>query len=180
MATYTFELSLLKQIPSGGSLILDFGSFDLTQTAPLNSGLECGAPYGFGLNPAVCTITAQNKLTIKGAFPTQDNLLIFSIKDIRNPSYVNDFPVVISSLDISSSLIEQSGPTAIKFQTQPGKIVTKLTNLGSDVVGEMTDLQLEFTVDNRLAVTDYLQLSTPKWNPGTQSRTSVASMFKVD
>ena len=80
------------------------------------------------------------------AYPNQDYLLIFTLAGIKNPSFVNDFPVVVSSYDSSGTLIEQSGRTAIRFQTQAGRLSATITNLGSDVVGDMTDIALEFTI----------------------------------
>lgn len=102
-ATLTFEISLIKQVPAGGQLVLDFGSFELA--APVNSVVSCSATYGFAGN-ASCLVSSKSKIVIKGAFPTLDNLLIFSLNSVTTPSYVNDFPVVVSSLDSASALIE--------------------------------------------------------------------------
>ena len=79
-------------------------------------------------------------------FPTTDSLLIFTVNGIKNPPYYGDYQVVAQSIDNTGKLLEQSGPTAINFSTQPGSLTTVITNLGSDVVGDMTDIKLEFTV----------------------------------
>lgn len=144
-ADYNFELKLIKPIAQGGSLSLDFGSVDLTLTAAVGSKIPCVTTYGFSTTAGSCTVSTAHTITITNAFPTQDYLLIFTIVGLKNPAFVNDFPVVVQSLNASQGLIESSGPTAIKFQTQPGNLSTKLTNLGSDVVGDMTDISLEFT-----------------------------------
>lgn len=59
-------------------------------------------------------------------------------------------------------------------------MVTKITNLGSDVVGEMTDVSLEFTVQNGIDKDGYILFRTPKWNAGTQSRGSVKPMIRFN
>lgn len=96
---------------------------------------------------------------------------------------MNEFSIVVQSFDANASPkeIESSGPTAIKFQTLPGSLQTKMSNLGSDVVGDMTNISLEFTLQNGLDSPkgQYLVFNTPKWNPGTQSRNSVQSLFSV-
>jgi hypothetical protein len=73
--------------------------------------------YGFSTTAGVCTITSSNTITITNVFPTQDYLLIFTLLGLKNPAFVNDFPVVVQSLNASEVVIESSGPTAIKFQT---------------------------------------------------------------
>lgn len=160
-------------------MVIDFGSVNLTLTAPVNSKIPCVTTYGFSSTAGVCTVSSVSTITITNAFPNQDNLLIFTILGLKNPAFVNDFPVVVQSLNVSQGLIESSGPTAIKFQTQPGQLTTTIKNLGSDVVGSMTDISLEFTVQNGLDQTGYLVFSAPKWNAGTQSRTAIESMFSV-
>ena len=107
---------------------------------------------------------AGNLITLTDVFPSTDTLLIFTINNLINPSFVGDFIVKAESFDQNNITIEKSGETAIKLTTKPGSLTLTLKNLvdaasnsGSDVVGAQTNLQLEFTVQNEIAQTGTLE-----------------------
>ena len=150
LSSYTFELTIIKPIQLGGLLILNFGNIDLTQTTAVGTTTACTTTYGFNSQTAVCTVTSKNELTISNAFPTQDNLLIFTLNAIKNPAYVNEFTIVAQTFDASANKLDTSGPTAIKCTTLPGSLQTTITNLGSTTVGDMTDISLSFTIQDGL------------------------------
>jgi hypothetical protein len=182
-ASYSFEIYLNTSVPVNGSIRLYFG-FDLSATGVVDTKLDCTTTYGFTKTIGLCTVQPGNIITLTNVFPSTDTLLIFTINNLMNPSFVGDFSVIAESRNAQNTLIEQSGPTAIKLTTQPGLLNLTLKNLidaasnsGSDVVGDQTNLQLEFTVQNEIAQTGTLEFQMRKWNAGTQSRTAVKSMF---
>ena len=75
----------------------------------------------------------------------------------------------IGSDSTSSGLLEASGVSTFKIITEPGILSASVTNLGSDVVGEYTDISVSFTVGNPVASDGYFYFSMAKWNAGTQT-----------
>ena len=162
-ASYSFEIYLSKTVPANGSIRLNFG-FDLATTGPVGTKLACTTTYGFTKTTGLCTVQAGNLITLTDVFPSTDTLLIFTINNLINPSFVGDFIVKAESFDQNNITIEKSGETAIKLTTKPGLLTLTLKNLvdaasnsGSDVVGAQTNLQLEFTVQNEIAQTGTLE-----------------------
>ena len=102
-----------------------------------------------------------------GAFPTTDLLLIFTISGITNPSYENNWSVIVYTADATGTLIEQSGVTNFNYRTSPGPLTCAIRNLGSDVVAEYTDIAVDYTVTNTVELGGYFELDMSKWNSGT-------------
>lgn len=48
-------------------------------------------------------------------------------------------------------------------------MTASITNLGSEVVAEYTDIEVSFTVTNEVADTGYFEFMMAKWNAGTQT-----------
>ena len=67
---------------------------------------------------------------------------------MTNPSFEVEKNPVLSTFDGSGTLLDSSGPQAFTMFTVPGVLSATITNLGSDVVGEYTDIQVSFTVTN--------------------------------
>jgi hypothetical protein len=121
-------------------------AFGLTPGATL----PCTATYGFS-GTAVCTVdTTGNVIEMTGAFISTDYLLILTIQGIVNPPYEKNFSIFVASYTSANALIEQSGFTNFSFRTEPGKLTCTITNLGSDIVAEYTDISVSFTVTNEV------------------------------
>lgn len=60
-------------------------------------------------------------------------------------------------------------------------MTASITNLGSDVVAEYTDISVSFTVTNEVADTGYFEFMMAKWNSGTQTvgRETSAMLYVV-
>lgn len=84
-----------------------------------------------------------------------------------NPTFVSTFFTQPTSYDALGNLLEPSGSTTFKFLAEPGRLETTMTNLGSDVVGEYTDIKIDFKVKDVFAADDFFVFETAKWNQGT-------------
>jgi hypothetical protein len=82
---------------------------------------------------------------------------------------------ILTTYDRNNAQLETSGPQAFTLRTTAGPMTTNIANLGSNVVGEYTDIEVSFTVTNEVAKFGYFEFGMQKWNSGTQSLRQVAS-----
>ena len=138
----------------------------------------CSAIYGFASSASCSAVTGENAIRLTGAFPTVDFLLIFSVNGVSNPSFEKNFYIFVASYKSTGEIIEFSGATNFTFRTTPGVLACTLTNLGSTVVAEYTDISVSFTATNEVEQTGYFGLGMAKWNSGTQTIGLEASAMK--
>ncbi len=130
-------------------------------------------------NDASCAVDATGQyIELTGAFPTTDFLLIFTLQGIVNPSYESTWSNLISSYDSSSRFLETSGTTNFSYRTKAGSLTCTLTNLGSDVVAEDTDISFSIQVSNDVAQNGFFEVNMAKWNSGTQTVGLETSMIQ--
>ena len=177
-ADYTFELDVRNAISAGGKISIQFGTeFSLTPGVLKT----CSAIYGFK-NSAKCQVDSTGTaIELTNSFPTTDFLLIFKVNGVVNPGYEKNFSFRLTSFDSAGAVLEFSGVSNFNFSTTPGLLSAAITNLGSDVVAESTDISISFTLTNGVEETGYFEFKMAKWNSGTQTvgRETSAMSYQV-
>ena len=155
-------------------------TFDQTYGLVPGSIPTCSANYG--LQGAVqCVVDADGKTIIMtGGFPSTDFLIIVSINGLKNPSHVRYWYTFVASYQSNGLPIELSGATNFSFRTTPGALSCKLSNLGSDVVAEYTDISVLCIVSNEVELAGYFEIGMAKWNSGTPNIGLERSMIKYN
>jgi len=146
-----------------------------------SSTIACSANYGFELFGG-CSVDSDGKTISVTNIKSVDFLLILQIDNIKTPSYVNLWSVLIYSYDNNGVLIpgERSGSSMFGFSTTPGDLSCTLNNLGSDIVADYTDVSVQCIVANEVELTGSFILGLPKWNAGTPEIGLERSMIKYD
>ena len=88
---------------------------------------------------------------------------------MTNPSFVKTSLLSVTSYDSAGNILGISGGSTFKFTTSPGSLTATLTNKGSDVVAENTNIEIGLTGSNEIDILGYYELRLAKWNQETQT-----------
>lgn len=83
----------------------------------------------------------------------------------------------MTSYDATGTILEISGGSTFKFTTSPGQLTATLTNKGSDVVAELTNIEIALVGNNEIDSFGYFELKLAKWNAATQTLGLETSQF---
>ena len=128
---------------------------------------------------------ANGLLKLQGeVFPSLEDLLIFKVHGLVNPSFSTLSTIKITSYSDTDALnkIENSGFSNFSFETKPGSLLCIIEGvdraqansnpdlISSNVVAQNTDITVLFTVTHEVPQGGSFILEMPKWNSGTQKR----------
>ena len=127
-------------------------------------------------------------------FPSLEDLLIFKVHGLVNPSFSTLSTIKITSYSDTGAInkIENSGFSNFSFETRPGSLVCIIEGvdraqasnnpdlISSNIVAQNTDITVLFTVTHEVPSGGSFVLEMPKWNSGTQRTSLAQSMIEYD